>query len=1101
MSSVSISSIPNSMKEIAEKFNALRWRMLITQVATMCFLMVAVILALWITLTAVDYYWELNLVWRQSLVWGICVLSAFVAGYSVLRQFRNVRSKVFVAKIERAFEPFGQRLRTILDAVDGRVSGPPEMLAALGNQTLGRWETLAPHQMIPWRRLVASTLACAVLFGTLLAMSLGGQDWKIAIQRAAGYEIPYTVLNVTPGDTKILEGTSLPIKLELAGRKNREVHLQIRPLSESEWVVYRLVADERLEFTYDWNKAASTIEYQFLTNVGDSAIHRIEVQPLIVAERVETIVTPPSYTGLDPRTFLSSEVTVLERSQVEVVIQANHVLVSASLATGTKSNKLIPQELPLSTHSNRVTFVLPTDSSLYWRVEASGQDGIPMAPVQGRLRVREDSAPVLRWLDPPDEIKVHTLAELPMSVQVSDDYGITESGIFFRIGDDEEFELVSMHSDQDGDRDSHFSTNVRLEEILPLESFSLTERDFVSYYAYAIDNREWGPQRVETDVRYIDIRPLRQFFSEQEMEPSNGGSRQRLIVQLDEIIRRQRGIINSTRRFDRSGGIRSPDSLKVLDRMAEAESELASLARFLAEFFLSRGNDDIEALSQAESTLLQAADSLYAANIPLSMVQEEDALRSLTEARRQVEQSILANPTRIQTSEFRQLTRQLQQKLRREAPKTELQIADSLERIAIEQEELGQRIARANSSAVASDASGQAEPEAASAEPGKREDWYGMQVDLLERVQNLESELSDRLSKSKLFAERLGDVKADMDQLSKSARDNELEGFPKASRETADKLREMGVQLSALAASEAISRIGALRDMTLAMANRERELVNAENPKARAWAARRLARRSQTLSELLSIPAEVGDVAMSEVSDALKEFARTNDLEDRITESLAVGESLAEEPLESESGDTGTTDDVSNGENANFSDNKTEKNAGLDRARDYADAADQLNNLYKQLVAPRLNRIRDLEQKASQLSMQMSESTGGKGGGEPSEMQGRRGQGEQETLTPGVQGQLDQLEKALRQEGLDELANALESEEAESGGSSDVHFGLNRKQNARGRVEWVVRKLREEIQEILLLEVAAEREAPVPSLYRSAVDGYYRTIAGEDSEL
>ncbi len=128
--------------------------------------------------------------------------------------------------------------------------------------------------------------------------------------------------------------------------------------------------------------------------------------------------------------------------------------------------------------------------------------------------------------------------------------------------------------------------------------------------------------------------------------------------------------------------------------MVESQSELAGLVRFLAEFFVSRGNDDVEALNQAEAAMLQASDSLAAGSFDLALVQEEDALRALAEARRTLEIALLKNPTPQQQQAFRRLARQLRQKLRRERPETEKQLADTLQKIASQQSQLGQMAAR-----------------------------------------------------------------------------------------------------------------------------------------------------------------------------------------------------------------------------------------------------------------------------------------------------------------------------------------------------------------------------------------------------------------------
>ncbi len=320
-------------------------------------------------------------------------------------------------------------------------------------------------------------------------------------------------------------------------------------------------------------------------------------------------------------------------------------------------------------------------------------------------------------------------------------------------------------------------------------------------------------QRSESDVRYIDIRPLRQFYSEIEIEPTEGGAG--VLVQLGEIIRRQRFLINRTRRLLSRSSVELAKQFGTIDRMVEDQSELAGLTRFLAEFFVSRGSDDVEALNQAEAAMLQAADSLAAGSFDLALVQEEDALRALAAARRSLEILLIKNP--IPRQSLCRLCDQLRQKLRREKPKPQQPIADTLKRIATQQMQLvsaacticqqiqntrvaannqgknaaqsaadenDRQAAEAKQNDSENDANGsdamnndadqgqekerddgdQSSPDMPSLEE-QRAQLYAKQIDLLERLQDQEEQLTDRLGRSSLLAERMEQSKAAMSDL------------------------------------------------------------------------------------------------------------------------------------------------------------------------------------------------------------------------------------------------------------------------------------------------------------------------------------------------
>lgn len=1179
---------------VARRFHELRRRYLSVRISVAVAATLAALVTLWLVLSAVDYYWEWSLGLRKGfLLAGVVAIAAWF-GHWLFSIVRDTRQRKFAAQLEQEFEEFGQRIRTVLDTVDGKVEGPDEMLTALGHQTLGRWETLSPNQMVPTRALLIGGAVCGLGLVIAGVSFLTGGDVRTAMKRALGQPIPYTQISVSPGHVKVLEGNQMHVSLQLTGRTERDVTLRYRHLplaidaknaaepdelvEEAEWIESELVPNELAEgeeandreanFTTKLGKAKQPIEYQFVTSIGDTEVFRLDVQPLIEVERIETTVQPPAYTRLENRSFSSPSVTVLEHSTVSVTIQANHPLKEATLLTGKKASNLSPVDLEPGEDQTTWTFELPSTSSIHWKFAGNGHDGTPMAPVKGRLRVRYDSAPNLSWRDPPDEIKVHTLAELPMRVQVADDYGIVESGIVFQLGGDEEYELANWGNESESE--DSITTRIRLEEILPLESLSLSERDYIAYYAYAIDNREFGPHRAESDVRYIDIRPLRQFYSEFEQDPMQGGGG-RVIVQLDEIIRRQRFLVNRTRRLLKSSSNDLAKQLGTIDRMVESQSELAGLTRFLAEFFVSRGNDDVEALNQAETAMLQAADSLAAGSFDLALVQEEDALRALAEARRTLEILLLKNPTPQQQAALRRLARQLRQKLRRERPETEQQIADTLQRIASEQAQLGQSAARlaqrqSNNSGQGmggqpseSNRNGQAgggEPQSADAnadeseteqtgenegdppaaddsqpsddaqtngagtdsedgesdpseesetqadgdgeadEPSiedQQQELFAQQVDLLERMQAIEEQLADRLSGSSLMAERMEEVKSSMDSLAASAREGDMDALAGNSRETADQIREISIQLDALSASEPVSRVSSIRDMAASLANMEQQLSqqlsqsDSTDKETLEKLAKGLQRRAETIEDVLKAPVDVGDVETSEVNDQLQQFVEENEFLDQLESSKDVRERIADESSQTQEGAQ-----------------------AHDRAIEYAMASRMLDELYQQLVTPRLNRLRQIEQQANQLASQMQ----GKGqSGSPSNNSNGGGNGEQEEMDEAeVKAGMRMLEEQLEEEGLTDLAELLSEAEvsdeeieaqldAQFGeiGSGGDGLGIERRLRA-GRLALVAAELQARIQEMILLEISADRDAPVPAQYRRAVDGYFRSLAGEAEE-
>ena len=245
---------PDINYKVAKRFHDLRRRYLGVRIGIGIAIAVVGLLSVWMLLTAGDYIWEWALTWRKA---GLLVGAAAAGGWLAHRIYsiiRDTRQRQFAAQLESSFEDFGQRIRTVLDTVDGRVSGPDEMLTALGHQTLGRWETLTPAQMIPSRKFIAAGVACLATAALVLGLLISGGDLRTAMLRALGQEIPYTSMLVSPGDARLLEGSPVELSLALSGRTNRDVMLRYREIIEVD--IARDSASDGAE-----PKAAATIEW------------------------------------------------------------------------------------------------------------------------------------------------------------------------------------------------------------------------------------------------------------------------------------------------------------------------------------------------------------------------------------------------------------------------------------------------------------------------------------------------------------------------------------------------------------------------------------------------------------------------------------------------------------------------------------------------------------------------------------------------------------------------------------------------------------------------------------------------------------------------
>ncbi len=493
-------------------------------------------------------------------------------------------------------------------------------------------------------------------------------------------------------------------------------------------------------FVAKLDRLTKPAEYRVTAGELASPVYRIDIRRPLRIDDVKVELTPPSYTGQPTSTSREANLSVLQGTVAKFSIQFDKPVKSAALVFAPRKQprddedkneaEVVPLELgrrqgsgvrgreleqqssghtgTTALKSEALTSAAPTTGSLEltlnedrnYSIVAEAEDGTSLPENKYRIRVRADQPPQVSFESPDDAIEVHTLAELQMRVRLRDDYGLSKAGVVFQINNEQEVSLIAQDFEtivaaaKEAAATGKISptTQAVLEKVLPLEFFELTQKDSVMYFAFAEDNRPDSPQRTETELRFIDIRPFKRTYRVIDPDPGNVMGMRPGFKTLEELIQRQRFALNRTMQIEkRAVAGRKPDAT-TLDQLMTFETELAQNTRETAEGLEARGFDDTELFYQAETAMLAAVDSLSVGKWENATLQMRDALKVLIEARINLEFQILKNPDAAKLAALRQFDRMQAQKLRR--PKTDKEEAREL--IKRLQELVGQEAAVVN---------------------------------------------------------------------------------------------------------------------------------------------------------------------------------------------------------------------------------------------------------------------------------------------------------------------------------------------------------------------------------------------------------------------
>ncbi|HWB11416.1 MAG TPA: DUF4175 family protein [Pirellulales bacterium] len=1034
------------------------------------------------------------------------------------------------------------------------------LVAALEDDTIRRAQPLPLDAVVPWRSLaLASVLAAGV--GLLLAgASAFDWQWRIAAQRALLGDEPYTRITVKPGDTSVKEGESLAVEVIVEGRVGETLSFFSRRLDseDGEWREEVLSTSSgkeagvrRLAFDVPLTRLRHPLEYRVSAGSAASDTYRVGVRYPLKIVKMQATIEPPAYTGLSESVVEGGDITALVGSHVKFLVELDQTPAGAAIEmeemNRPRGESAPAEQIPLAINGKELSAEFEVTTDKTFAVVAKSVDGMELVENKHRLRARQDEPPQVWFENPPEALEVHTLAEILMRIRASDDFGLSRAGIMFEVNNEEEYPLLAEDfgaAAEELKTTGKLSPQTRatLEKVLPLEHFALTQQDSVMYYAFAEDIRPGSAQRSETDLRFVDIRPFKRQY--RLLDPQNGtGMPGPDLKSLDELIARQRHALNRATRLSRVFEHTGQADLSAVDSLTKFEGELAKFTRELAEGLQARGIDETELLYQAETEMLAATDSLSAGKYDTATLQMRDALKDLIEGRNRIQIGILKNPDRAQLAALRAFDRMQRQKLRR--PKTDeeeaQQIVERLQELADQEDFVYATLSGiddpdappAKSSQGDTGSSKQPpeseerpstpkdESEPAEGSPAKdagseklagqqageqglagehaRQELEDRQFDIAAEARELEKALGKLKNATELAKERMAAAAKSAEEAAEALGQGKMDEAGKPAGDAKDKFRELVDQVAALVAKEQADRIAAAQQMAADLARQQQDFRdklassgegpgegepqkddNDKKPRPGVGAgdsgdksdmpglsgeAERIADKAQTLSDVLAAAAK---------ADSPEEQAAAKKIEELVQKLAlkALAERLSDLP-----------EQVKNGK---LEDAKTAAGDGAERMEA---AAEQLGALRRSIVAPQVDELAKLEQQLAGLDDRLDEL-------------------ETDPQVTGWHVDADALLDQLEEAGVDEDLRKDFVEELRKGGWSPDRRAVWRWARTdrgyylaparyRTLISRLASSLRAQMQELMLGDLMAGGDEPIPPQYQELVDRYYRVLASE----
>ena len=376
--------------------------------------------------------WLLLVLGMAVLVWQL--RKRWFAG---LESYNSLR---LAARVEQFFPQLNSLLVSYvqLSQPSPGATGSNELFGVVRTQALQATSSLDFKETVNFAKLkpLLKWAGLTIVLFTIMVM-LCGSSLLVAAKRYLGADISYPtatkIVNVAENQV-IAEGSYLSLTVDAEGEVPAKGTILVRNEGSEEWRSIEIQRTHAGDFRYEMKHVEESFEYVF--EIGDATSHStsepgkvtVVAPPRVSAQTLK--VSPPAYTGMKPYVLGSLANTVPAHSTLSWVAKLSAPVSEVKLL-GPDGWELEGQ---ISEDAETIEFTWTASTAGLYQLHSKGkQMGLTTSGTEYRLRLREDQEPRASLVSPAGNVKATTNKNLKLAVRASDDYGLSEFAILYRL--------------------------------------------------------------------------------------------------------------------------------------------------------------------------------------------------------------------------------------------------------------------------------------------------------------------------------------------------------------------------------------------------------------------------------------------------------------------------------------------------------------------------------------------------------------------------------------------------------------------------------------------------------------------------------------------
>jgi hypothetical protein len=368
-------------------------------------------------------------------------------------------------------------------------------------------------------------------------------------------------LYIYPKFSKVLINSDVKIQIKAIGIAPEKIKLNIKEGSNADYDGFTLTLDTGNTYNFTFTNLKNSLQFfaeaGWLNSSVLSDIGKIEVYERPYIRSMSGNINFPAYTKLPPRQISeqNGDIAALKGSSVNLQIIASHKLSAAKIVfvTSKQIDSTNEQNIKNDTTFQAMTIVgeratgsfkINRSCAYYISITDSLKENNEQ-PVQYGIIALTDEYPTIKLIQPTYNVKLTEDATLPISVNITDDYGFSRLSLYYRLSSskfaqpEKDFHKIDLPIIYNG-------LNVEIPYVWNLKNLDIVPDDKFEFYLEVADNDNVsGPKTSRTDILTAELPSIDEVLKE------NNQSQDNIQKQMENMLKETKDLQKDMEQFNR----------------------------------------------------------------------------------------------------------------------------------------------------------------------------------------------------------------------------------------------------------------------------------------------------------------------------------------------------------------------------------------------------------------------------------------------------------------------------------------------------------------------------------------------------------------------